>query len=92
MEIRRVDGREYPPRTLYSIATTVLILSNLTSYSGKRTCATTLYQAGVAEDLIMDHTGHRSIQGVHTYKRPSLSMIGTVSQLVEPPISSTKEI
>ena len=31
--------------------------------------ATRLYQAGVEEQLIMERTGHRSIEGVRNYKR-----------------------
>lgn len=37
---------------------------NFTNHSGKRTCATALYQAGVEEQKIMARTGHRSIESV----------------------------
>ncbi len=33
------------------------------------TAATRLYQAAVDEQLIMERTGHRSIEGVRSYKR-----------------------
>ncbi|XP_063415439.1 uncharacterized protein LOC134697228 [Mytilus trossulus] len=35
-----------------------------TNHSGKRTCATTLYQAGIPEQEIMYRTGHRSVESV----------------------------
>ncbi|CAC5393680.1 unnamed protein product [Mytilus coruscus] len=38
-----------------------------TNHSGKRTCATTLYQAGVPEQEIMNRTGHRSVESVRKY-------------------------
>ena len=34
-----------------------------TNHSGKRTCTTTLYQAGIPKDLIMQRSGHRSVIG-----------------------------
>ena len=36
------------------------IHSRFTNHSGKRTCATVLFQSDVDEPLIMDRTGHRS--------------------------------
>jgi integrase len=58
---------------------------NFSSHSGKRTCATNLYQAGISEELIMQRTGHRSIEGVRTYKRPSSEMLREVSSVLDPP-------
>ncbi|XP_033759001.1 uncharacterized protein LOC117341257 [Pecten maximus] len=40
---------------------------NYINHSGKRTCATSLYQAGFDEQLIMDRTVHRS-RAVRAYK------------------------
>ena len=37
------------------------------------TAATRLYNAGVDEQLIMETTGHRSLEGVRSYKRTSES-------------------
>ena len=36
------------------------IQGNFSNHSGKRTCATSLFQNGVDEQLIMERTGHRS--------------------------------
>lgn len=57
---------------------------NFTNHSGKRTCATALYQAGVEEQEIMARTGHRSIESVRQYKRASDDMMKEVSTVLEP--------
>lgn len=58
-----------------------------TNHSGKRTLATTLYQAGVPEQEIMEKTGHRSVESVRKYKRkykrPSTEMLKEISNLLE---------
>ena len=47
------------------------INSYKTNHSLRVTMATRLFQSGVDEQLIMDRTGHRSLDGVRTYKRIS---------------------
>ena len=42
-----------------------------TNHSLRATTATRLYQAGVDEQLIMETTGHRSLEGARSYKRTS---------------------
>ena len=42
-----------------------------TNHSLHVTSSTRLFQSGVDEQLIMLHTGHRSVDGVCTYKRES---------------------
>ena len=42
-----------------------------TNHSLRVTSATRLFQSGIDEQLIMSHTGHRSIDGVRSYKRIS---------------------
>ena len=42
-----------------------------TNSSFRASAATRLYQAGVDEQLVMERTGHRSLEGVHSYKRTS---------------------
>ena len=42
-----------------------------TNHSLRATTATRLYHAGVDEQLIMERTGHRSLDGVRRYKRTS---------------------
>ena len=42
-----------------------------TNHTLRATAATRLYQAGVDEQLVMEKTGHRSVEGVRSYKRTS---------------------
>ena len=42
-----------------------------TNHSLRATTATRLYQAGIDEQLIMERTGHQSLEGVRSYKRTS---------------------
>ena len=42
-----------------------------TNHSLRVTSATRLFQSGVDEQLIMSHTGHRSVDGVRSYKQIS---------------------
>ena len=42
-----------------------------TNHSLRATAATRLYQAGLDEQLVMERTGHRSSEGVRSYKRTS---------------------
>lgn len=55
----------------------------LTNHSLRATCATRLYQAGVDEQIIMERTGHRSVEGVRAYKRTSMNLIKTSSLVVD---------
>lgn len=48
---------------------------NYTNHSGKRSCATQLYIAGVDEQEIMARTGHRSEKSVRKYRDPTESSI-----------------
>ena len=42
-----------------------------TNHSLRATAATRLYLSGVDEQLVMELTGHRSIEGIRSYKRTS---------------------
>ena len=53
-----------------------------TNHSLRVTTATRLFQSGVDEQLIMDRTGHRSLDGVRTYKRIGEQQKQTVSQVL----------
>ena len=66
------------------------LVGNFTNHSGKRTCATQLYNAGVAEQEIMKRTGHRSEKSVRKYKRSSDEISENVSNVLNPP--SNKKI
>ena len=57
---------------------------NFTNHSGKRTCATSLYEAGLDEQSIMDRTGHRST-AVRAYKTKTDEIEEKVSSALNPP-------
>ena len=55
------------------------------NHSGKVTCATRLYESGnFDEQTIISRTGHRSA-AVQSYKRPSVSLMKSVSDALQPP-------
>lgn len=53
-----------------------------TNHSLRVTTATRLFQSGVDEQLIMDRTGHRSTEGVRTYKRISEDQRKAISDIL----------
>ena len=61
------------------------LVGNFSNHSGKRTCATQLYMAGVEEQEIMARTGHRSERSVRKYKRSSDEIADKVSDILNPP-------
>lgn len=63
-----------------------------TNHSGKRTCATTLYQAGIPEQEIMYRTGHRSVESVRKYKRAADDMLKDISNVLEPEAIPVKKM
>ncbi len=48
----------------------------------RATAATRLYNAGVDEQMIMETTGHRSLEGVRSYKRTSECQKKSVSDIL----------
>lgn len=58
---------------------------NFTKHSGKRTCATALYQKGVDEQEIIGRTGHWSEMRVRAYKRGNADIACTGSKALDPP-------
>ncbi|CAG2203745.1 unnamed protein product [Mytilus edulis] len=65
---------------------------NFTNHYGKRIFATTMFQSGLDEQTtcIMSQTGHRSVQGVRKYKRPSDDQLRDISNVLEPNCKSSK--
>ena len=49
------------------------------------TTATTLMEHNIDEQMIMSQTGHRSVNAVRLYKRPSDQAQKTISDLLQPP-------
>lgn len=56
-------------------------------YSGKVTCATTLFINIVDKQLNMNQTGHRSQDAVRRNKRPSTEHIKQLLNLLQPRLS-----
>ena len=56
-----------------------------TGYSGKVTCATTLYRQGFSDQLIKERTGHRSLEALHQYKRTGSNQQHQLSLALGPP-------
>ena len=52
------------------------------NHSLRATAATRLYQAGVDEQLVMEKTGHRSIEGVRSYKHTSEQQLQQLSDIL----------
>lgn len=53
-----------------------------TNHSLRATAATRLYSSGVDEQLVMERTGHRSLEGVRSYKRTSAEQREAVSDIL----------
>jgi hypothetical protein len=66
------------------ITTKTGLQGNYTNHSGKRTCATQLYIAGIPDQEIMARTGHRTETAVRKYKRSSSQIHEEVSQVLNP--------
>jgi integrase len=58
------------------------LTGNFTNHSGRATSITRLYDAGVPEKSIMKRSGHRSIEGVRTYRREDASVNTLVSNVL----------
>ena len=60
------------------------IQGHKTNHSFRATTTTRLYHSGVDEQLVMERTGHRSLQGVHSYKRTSDTQRESLSDILNP--------
>jgi len=73
------------------ITTKTGLQGNYTNHSGKRTCATQLYIAGIPEQEIMARTGHRTETAVRKYKRSSSQRHEELSKVVKSENNSESE-
>ena len=60
-----------------------------TGHSGKVTCAITLYHHNFSDQLIKEHTGHRSLEALHKYKRTGSDQQYDVSMALLLPVAET---
>ena len=61
------------------------IQGHKTNHSLRATPTTRLYHSGVDEQLVMEQTGHRSSEGVHSYKRTSDTQCEALSNILNYP-------
>ena len=77
-------GRNTLAKIVPDIAAAAGMKGNYTSHTPKASCAMQLYDQGVDEQLIMERTGHRSVEAVRVYKRTTEGLVKTVSGALEP--------
>ena len=53
-----------------------------TNHSLRATAATRLYSSGIDEQLVMERTGHRSLEGIRSYKHTSADQKEIVSDIL----------
>ena len=58
------------------------IKGHKTNHSLRATAATKLFHAGIDEQLIMERTGHHSVDGVRSYKRTSQQQVEVLSDVL----------
>ncbi len=62
---------------------------HFTNHSGKKNCATSLFHVGIDEQLICDHTGHRS-KAMYECKVHNANLIKHISSVLDPPETNTQ--
>ena len=75
-------GRNTLDRTVARLCQKAGIPGYRTNHSLRATTATRLYQAGVDEHFVMERTGHRSLEGVRSYKRTSMAQQENLSDIL----------
>ncbi len=70
-----LKGRKYKPKV-------VPHYGNTDNHSLRATAATRLYSSGIDEQLVMERTGHRSTEGIRSYKRTSTEQQVAVSDIL----------
>lgn len=67
---------------------------NYSNHSLRATAITRMYDAGLQENQIMKRSGHRSVEGVRTYKRDNPNDTKVVSDVLaaSKPVSDEQEI
>ena len=58
------------------------IKGRITNHSLRATSATQMYEMGVPEKIIQDHTGHRSIEALRMYERSSAQQQEAASSIL----------
>ena len=74
-------------QTVSQLCKTAGIQGYKTNHSLRATTTSRLYHSGVDEQLVMERTGHRSIEGVRSYKRTSDAQREALSDILNRPRS-----
>ena len=75
-------GHNTLAKTVSRLCTSADISGFKTNHSLRVTTATRLFHSGADEQLIMSHTGHRSIDGVRSYKRENEAQKRSLSSVL----------
>ena len=75
-------GHNTLSKTVHRLCKSANIKGFKTNHSLRVTTATRLFQSGIDEQLIMDRTGHRSLDGIRAYKRVSEDQEKEVSSIL----------
>ena len=81
----RPVGHNYLASVVKRMCASGGIAGKKTNHSLRASAATRLFQSGVDEQLIMEVTGHRSTDGIRSYKRTSPSQFKDVSKILQQP-------
>ena len=80
----RALGHNSLGKTLSRLCSSAGIAGYKTNHSLRATATSRLYHSGVDEQLVMDRTGHRSVDGVRSYKRTSDTITDLRCGSIEP--------
>ena len=72
-------------KTVARLCSSAGIQGHKTNHSLRATTTSRLYHSGVDEQLVMERTGHRSLEGVRSYKRTSDQQRETLSDILNHP-------
>ncbi len=75
-------GRNKLAKSVSNMCKACNIQGYKTNHSLRAIAATRLYSSGIDEQLVMERTGHRSLEGVRSYKRTSTEQQETVSDIL----------
>ena len=79
-------------KTVARLCASAGIQGHKTNHSLRATTTSRLYHSGVDEQLVMERTGHRSLEGVRSYKRTSDAQREALSDILNrPKVTGTRE-
>ena len=85
-------GHNTLPNTVARLCSSAGIQGHKTNHSLRATATSRLYQSGVEEQQVMERTGHRTVEGVRSYKRTSEQQQQALSDILNQPCSSATSL